>query len=92
MCELFFKADHKAYDCSVSGLNRGTLYVSQNFICFSSKLNSRNIRIPFNKLVSVNFEPGALGDKVNVKDDQKLVRTISFGVSNHTSSYFPVSE
>jgi len=61
--------------------------VSQNFLCFSSKVNSRNIRLPYTKLTSVVFEPGALGDKVVVKDDHKPYIFSNFGLKQARESY-----
>lgn len=64
---------HSAYDCSMGGFNRGTLYVSQNYVCFPGK---KGFRLPYTKVLGVTYEPGALGDKLNIKDETKTVCTM----------------
>lgn len=38
------------YACAVSGFNRGTLWISQNYLCYNSSINDRSERLPFTKV------------------------------------------
>lgn len=66
------------YGCSVSGFNRGTLFITQNYLCYKSKVNDRQEcasipwflltsqeRIPFSKVQNVQLSSG-LNKKITV--------------------------
>eukprot|EP01127_Copromyxa_protea_P003062 TRINITY_DN12936_c0_g1_i1.p1 TRINITY_DN12936_c0_g1~~TRINITY_DN12936_c0_g1_i1.p1 ORF type:complete len:464 (-),score=81.25 TRINITY_DN12936_c0_g1_i1:40-1431(-) len=76
----------QAYTCSAGGFSRGTLYVSQNYVCFSG--GSKNARMPYTKIVGIAYEPGTLGDKLNIKDDGPKALSLSgFGLKQAKEAY-----
>lgn len=57
----------QAYDCTVNGvLNRGTMYVSQNFVCFKPSMGSVTARLPFSKITNITYSGGLLSGTVVV--------------------------
>eukprot|EP01126_Amoeba_proteus_P034923 TRINITY_DN3504_c0_g1_i16.p1 TRINITY_DN3504_c0_g1~~TRINITY_DN3504_c0_g1_i16.p1 ORF type:complete len:392 (-),score=71.26 TRINITY_DN3504_c0_g1_i16:541-1716(-) len=77
----------QVYDCSMGGFNRGKLFVSQNFLCFSSTLTSRNVRLPYSRITSVQYETAIMSDKVIVMEDKKLLIFSGFGLKHAKEAY-----
>lgn len=74
------------YACTVSGFNRGTLWVSQNFLCYSSKLNDRNERLPFAKIQNIEYSSGLIA-KVTVTTERKPFVFSDFNGSHSKECY-----
>lgn len=79
----------QAYDCVVNGLlNRGTLFVSQNFVCFKPSMGSVTARLPFAKITAITYKSGLLSGSVTVTSDKTSYEFSSFSASQKEDKEF----